>query len=46
MSSAFTEGGRWQPLSTMPLVVLLVVTPTAAVGGIAALLYAAFRRSY
>jgi hypothetical protein len=28
----------------MPLVVLLVVTPVAAVGGVAALLYAALRR--
>jgi hypothetical protein len=30
----------------MPLVVLLVVTPVAAVGGIATLLYAALRRSH
>jgi hypothetical protein len=30
----------------MPLVVLVVVTPVAAIGGIATLLYAAFRRSY
>jgi hypothetical protein len=29
---------------TMPLVVLAILTPTAAVVGIAALLYAAFRR--
>jgi hypothetical protein len=29
---------------TMPLVVLVVLTPTAAVVGIATLLYAAFRR--
>jgi len=30
----------------MPLVVLAVITPIAAVGGLATLLYAAFRRSY
>jgi hypothetical protein len=30
----------------MPLVVLLVITPVAAVGGIATLLYAALRRDY
>jgi hypothetical protein len=30
----------------MPLVVLVVLTPTAAVVGIATLLYAAFRRQY
>jgi hypothetical protein len=30
----------------MPLVVLVVVTPVAAIGGVATLLYAAFRRSY
>jgi hypothetical protein len=29
----------------MPLVLLAVLTPAAAVGGIATLLYAAFRRS-
>jgi hypothetical protein len=29
----------------MPLVVLAIITPTAAVGGIATLLYAAFRRT-
>jgi hypothetical protein len=29
----------------MPLVVLVVLTPTAAVVGIATLLYAAFRRA-
>jgi len=28
----------------MPLVVLAVITPIAAVGGVATLLYAAFRR--
>ena len=44
MSRAFSVAGGRQPLSTMPLVVLLVVTPAAAVGGIATLLYAAFRR--
>jgi hypothetical protein len=31
--------------STMPLVVLAVVTPVAAVGGLVSLLYAAFRRA-
>jgi hypothetical protein len=31
---------------TMPLVVLVVLTPTAAVVGIVSLLYAAFRRPY
>jgi len=30
----------------MPLVVIVVLTPTAAVVGIATLLYAAFRRPY
>jgi hypothetical protein len=45
VSRAFTDAHGRQPLSTMPLVVLLVVTPAAAVGGIATLLYAAFRRS-
>jgi len=30
----------------MPLVVLAVITPIAAVGGVATLLYAAFRRSF
>jgi hypothetical protein len=30
----------------MPLVVLVVITPVAAVSGLATLLYAAFRRSY
>jgi hypothetical protein len=29
----------------MPLVLLAVLTPVAAVGGVATLLYAAFRRS-
>jgi len=29
----------------MPLIVLAVLTPAAAVGGLAMLLYAAFRRS-
>lgn len=44
MSSTFSDASGRQPLSTMSLVVLLVVTPAAAVGGIATLLYAAFRR--
>jgi hypothetical protein len=30
----------------MPLVLLAVVTPVAAVGGLATLLYAAFRQRY
>jgi hypothetical protein len=30
----------------MPLVLLLVVTPVVAIGGIATLLYAALRRDY
>jgi hypothetical protein len=33
-------------LRTVPLVVLLVVTPVAAVGGIVTLLYAVLRRQY
>jgi hypothetical protein len=39
---AFGGGGKHP--RTMPLVLLAVLTPAAAVGGIGALLYAAFRR--
>jgi len=43
--SAFTLSKAWNHCCTMPLVVLAVLTPAAAVGGLATLLYAAFRRS-